>query len=426
MSLGTLASFQSAIARLNRRYRLSLIIGICVAISLYLADGWQISTNTSSGWVNYATGSQYAVPQDGRSRWRDLKQHYPVASLTPLPKSLPKRLPRVQHRFQKESLAQIAWREDRQAAVKNVFLRCWKAYKDNAWMSDELGPISRDPKNTSGGRAATIVDSLDTLWIMGLKDEFDEAVTAVASIDFSPPAVAHGRINVFETTSRFLGGFLAAYDLSGDRRLLEKAVEVGEMVYASFDTPNRLPVTRWFPAKAVAGFKQEADATTLLAEIASLSLEFTRLSQLTGDNRWYDAIDRIVKIMDKSQASTRLPGMWPVVVNATAGVFDQYDGFGLGAMSDSAYEYLPKMHALLGGAEAVYRKLYTGASAAAIEHTLYRPMVPDEADILIAGKVVVPDENEAPILIPEGQHLVCYAGRLLRARRSALQRSGAH
>ena len=54
-------------------------------------------------------------------------------------------------------------------------------------------------------------------------------------------------INVFETTIRYLGGFLGAYDLSDGKYpiLLEKAKELGEVLYNSFDTPNRLPITRW-------------------------------------------------------------------------------------------------------------------------------------------------------------------------------------
>ncbi|MCV5090917.1 glycoside hydrolase family 47 protein, partial [Escherichia coli] len=49
---------------------------------------------------------------------------------------------------------------------------------------DALLPISGGYKDQFSGWAATLIDSLDTLWIMGFRSEFDEAVAAVAEIDF--------------------------------------------------------------------------------------------------------------------------------------------------------------------------------------------------------------------------------------------------
>ena len=181
---------------------------------------------------------------------------------------------------------------------------------------------------------------------MGLHDEFEVAVDAVKEIDFTTCALAE--INVFETTIRYLGGFLGAYDISGERypQLLVKAVEMGDMLYKAFDTPNRMPVTRWNFRKAVAGDHQEAGDSTLVSEIGSLSLEFTRLSQVTGDPKFFDAIQRIMDVFDVQQSKTKLPGMWPVVVNAKSLNFTEYGGFTIGGMADSLYEYLPKVRFL--------------------------------------------------------------------------------
>ena len=80
---------------------------------------------------------------------------------------------------------------------------------------------------------------------MGLHDDFEQADAAIKYLDFGSPKTEP--LNVFETTIRYLGGFLAAYDISDGKYpiLLEKAIEVGEMLYAAFDTPNRMPVARW-------------------------------------------------------------------------------------------------------------------------------------------------------------------------------------
>ena len=57
-------------------------------------------------------------------------------------------------------------------------LHAWNNYKLYAWGKNELKPISKRAHTGSifgsFDMGATIVDSLDTLYIMGLKKEFDE------------------------------------------------------------------------------------------------------------------------------------------------------------------------------------------------------------------------------------------------------------
>lgn len=176
-----------------------------------------------------------------------------------------------------------------------------------------------------------------------MHSEFKIAVEAIQKIDFSTCAL--DQINVFETTIRYLGGFLSAYELSGKKYpvLLRKAMEMGEMLYKAFDTPNHLPILRWYYHVAASGAKQEAEDNVLVSEIGSLTLEFTRLSQITGDPRYYDAVQRIMNIFDEQQAMSKLPGMWPVIVNARDKQFADYWAFTIGGMADSLYEYLPKV-----------------------------------------------------------------------------------
>lgn len=139
-----------------------------------------------------------------------------------------------------------------------------------------------------------------------MRDEFERAVVAIGSINFEKSSL--DQVNAFETTIRYLGGFLAAYDLSGDTRLLQKAREVGEMIYVAFDTPNRMPITRWDFNNAAQGGEQEASEWALIAEIGSLCMEFTRLSLLTGEPKWFDATERITDVLITQQNRTKLPG----------------------------------------------------------------------------------------------------------------------
>ncbi|KAJ4301991.1 hypothetical protein N0V88_002122 [Collariella sp. IMI 366227] len=347
------------------------------------------------------------------TKWSKLHIHNPVTDMRKFPKGEPLRLPSVQYEFGPESEADRELRLKRRDAVKASMERCWAAYRKHAWMSDELAPVSGGRKDPFGGWAATLVDSLDTLWIMDMKAEFEEAVAAADTINFGK--VATQDINVFETTIRYLGGFLGAYDLSGDKRLLKKAIEVGDMLYAAFDTPNRMPVTRWNAWAAGWGNPQVARDHTLLAELGTFSLEFIRLSILTGDMKWYDAVQRIMDALQEVQMKTRLPGMWPLIVNAQTMDFVSHIDYTLNAMADSLYEYLPKTHAMVGGLLPEYKEMYEASMETAIKHTLYRPMLPDAADILVSSLCMSREENGESVqqIRPEVQHLGCYVGGML-------------
>ena len=98
--------------------------------------------------------------------------------------------------------------------------------------------MSGDFNDVRGGVGMTLVDSLGTLWLMGLKEEFEEAVQWVSD---HLALQAASDVSVFEYNIRLLGGLLSAFDLSGDKRLLAKAVEVGDMLQSAFQDPQPLP-----------------------------------------------------------------------------------------------------------------------------------------------------------------------------------------
>ncbi|KAA6410132.1 MAG: glycoside hydrolase family 47 [Lasallia pustulata] len=389
-------------------------IAACVALTLYELANYRVGYISKSA-LSEQTAQEPIVPPipgDQSFRWDKVPQRYPAPSITSLPAGRAVKLPSIQHDFKKdpESPEVRRIREARLEAVKQSFLHAWGGYKKHAWLKDELAPVSGGYKNNFGGWAATLVDTLDTLWIMDLREEFDEAVAAIDKINFS--ATEQGELNIFETTIRYLGGFLSAYDLSGNSLLLQKAVEVGEMVYVAFDTPNRMPILRWDWSSAASGKPQEAHTDTLAAEIGSLTLEFTRLSQLSNDPKYYDAIHRVMEQFDIHQNRTKLPGMWPVVVDAKDLSFLGNSDFTFGAMSDSLYEYLPKQHMMLGGLDERYRKMYGDAVDVAKQHLLYRPMNKGNQDILLSGNAHVNDDGQID-LDPQGQHLTCFVGGMI-------------
>lgn len=60
----------------------------------------------------------------------------------------------------------------RQTAVLNAFKHAWSGYCKHAWGHDHVKPISRKYQDWFN-LGLTIVDSLDTLWIMNLKKGTD-------------------------------------------------------------------------------------------------------------------------------------------------------------------------------------------------------------------------------------------------------------
>lgn len=135
------------------------------------------------------------------------------------------------------------------------------------------------------------------------------------------------------------------------------------------------------------GGNQEPVASAAIADLGSLSLEFTRLSQLTGDARYFDAIQRITDLFASQQNQTALPGMWPVHVNAQTLDFHSGNGFSFGAMSDSLYEYLPKQYMLLGGLRPEYRQMYELVMEVARKHLFIRPMNLENKELFLPGNV---------------------------------------
>ena len=389
-------------------FRRCLLISVVLTLCLTLAFWLELPQSAS-----FRTLQQFIyLPKQPQFRWKDVKQRFPVDAIRPLPGGPPQPIPRIQHVFKIETPEQKQEQASRQAAVKQSFLHSWNGYTTHAWLQDEVAPLTGEYKNGFGGWAATLIDSLDTLWIMDLKKEFAVAVAALKHIDFTASPLP--TLNVFETNIRYLGGLLSAYDVSGGeyKVLLQRAVELGDMLYVAFDTPNRMPITQWDWSNGATNGQQDAPIHVLLAEYGSFSLEFTRLSQLTGDAKYYDAAQRIMDVLDEQQDRTKVPGLWPTMLSAQRQDFTKDSSFTMGAMADSAYEYLPKQHILLGGRTDQYQRMYEKALSTARERLFFRPMTPENHNILIAGTLKRLSATNVQ-LHREGQHLTCFVGGMV-------------
>jgi hypothetical protein len=118
-------------------------------------------------------------------------------------------------------------------------LFAWRAYEKNAWGHDELKPLTKTSKDWYGDPLLmTPVDALDTLLLMGLKDEAEKAkALIVEKLSFDKDI----SVKNFEVTIRLLGGLLSGYQMTGDERLRRLAEDLGTRLLPAFDSPTGLP-----------------------------------------------------------------------------------------------------------------------------------------------------------------------------------------
>jgi mannosidase alpha-like ER degradation enhancer 2 len=221
--------------------------------------------------------------------------------------------------------------------VRRDFLHAWSGYRQYAWGHDELKPLSKSDRDWYGASLLmTPVDALDTMLLMGLNDEARQDRELIdKQLSFDKDIY----VKNFEITIRLLGGLLSSYQLSGDKRLLELADDLGTRLLPAFNSPTGMPyVFVNLKSGAVRGVESNP------AEIGSLLIEFGTLSKLTGKLAYYEKAKRaLVAVYDR-----RSPiGLVGSSINIETGKWlDQTSHISGGI--DSYYEYLLKCSILFG------------------------------------------------------------------------------
>ncbi|KAJ8395881.1 hypothetical protein AAFF_G00027640 [Aldrovandia affinis] len=224
---------------------------------------------------------------------------------------------------------------DRLEAVREAFTHAWRGYREFAWGHDELKPVSKSYGEWFG-LGLTLVDALDTMWILGLKDEFTEARTWVEKeLSFS----RNVDVNLFESTIRIMGGLLSTYHLTGDALFFDKAKDLGSRLMPAFNTPSKVPYSDVNLGRGTAHPPRWTTDSTV-AEVTSIQLEFRELSRLTQDPRYREAVDGVMKMVHRLEG--KHDGLVPMFINTNSGQFTHRGVFTLGARADSYYEYLLK------------------------------------------------------------------------------------
>ena len=224
--------------------------------------------------------------------------------------------------------------------VKKEFLHAWDGYKKYAWGHDELLPLSKSYKDWyKESLLLTPMDAFGTMKIMGLYKEAKEDKELILSkLSFDKDM----SVQFFEVNIRLLGGLLSAYQLDGDKRFLDLAIDLANRLMPAFNSPTGMPY-RFVNLKTGA----TSDSISNPAEIGTLVLEWGTLSKITGNDIYYQKAKRALEEVFKRRSKIGLVGS---SINVNTGEWTDTDSHISGGI-DSYYEYLIKGWKMFGDAD---------------------------------------------------------------------------
>ncbi|KAH9764651.1 alpha-mannosidase I MNS4 [Citrus sinensis] len=239
--------------------------------------------------------------------------------------------------------------------VREMFYHAFDGYMEHAFPLDELRPLSCEGEDSLGGYALTLVDSLDTLALLGDRERFTTSVEWIGkNLQFD----INKTVSVFETTIRVLGGLLSAHLIASDyatgmkipsydNQLLNLAEDLAQRLLPAFDTPTGIP---FGSVNLLHGVDEHESKITSTAGGGTLTLEFGVLSRLTNDPIFEQVTKKAVLGIWARRSKLNLVGAH---INVFTGEWTQKDA-GIGTSIDSFYEYLLKAYLLFGDEEYLY------------------------------------------------------------------------
>jgi len=215
--------------------------------------------------------------------------------------------------------------------VRQEFLHSWNGYKQYAWGHDALKPLTKSYRDWYATTLyMTPVDAMDTMYLMGFKEEADKTREyVVKNLSFDHDI----SVKNFEITIRILGGLLSTYQITGDKRLLALADDLGNRLLPAFKSQTGLP---YMYVNLKTG--QVSGVESNPAEIGTLLIEFGTLSKLTHKPIYYDKAKKALVELYNRRSEIGLVGS---TINVETGKWIDTTSHISGGI-DSYYEYLLK------------------------------------------------------------------------------------
>ncbi|KAI9438671.1 glycoside hydrolase family 47 protein [Lactarius indigo] len=284
------------------------------------------------------------------------------------------------------------------ADVVKIFTDSYSVYHAYAFGHDEVAPLSKKPLDPRNGWGATIVDAMTTMastlplpYVLtrALQPQFNEALDFVKNkIDFSKSNTTD-TVSVFESTIRYIGGLLSAYELNGreDQFLIDKAKQLADKLSAAWVQGNDIPYgfvdfNTSLPVKA----------TSNIAEAGTLTLEWARLSQYTRDDKYRQLAEGAARRIASNPAP--LPGLPAQGIDPSTGKPTWGGG------SDSYFEYLIKYARLPNTTDTIFADSWFTAVDSSIKSLMKTSTV--------GNHVYLADFDDTRSIRPVGSHLACF------------------
>ncbi|XP_055841507.1 mannosyl-oligosaccharide alpha-1,2-mannosidase IA isoform X2 [Episyrphus balteatus] len=291
--------------------------------------------------------------------------------------------------------------EEKRMKVKEMMIHAWQNYKLYAWGKNELRPLSQRAHSGSifgsYDLGATIVDGLDTLYLMGLEKEYREGRDWIER-KFSLDNIS-ADLSVFETNIRFVGGLLTLYAFTGDPMYKEKAQHIADKLLPAFQTPTGIPYALVNVKTGMSkNYGWASGGSSILSEFGTLHLEFSYLSDITGNPLYRERVQTIRQVLKEIE---KPKGLYPNYLNPKTGKWGQLH-MSLGALGDSFYEYLLKAWLQSGQTDEEARQMFDEAMTAIIQRMV---MTSPSGLTYVTDMKFDRPENKM-------DHLACFAGGL--------------
>nr|CCA23124.1 ER degradationenhancing alphamannosidaselike protein putative [Albugo laibachii Nc14] len=268
--------------------------------------------------------------------------------------------------------------------AREMFYHGYNNYMEHAFPWDELKPLTcegrrwdrrerGDLDQTLGGFSLTLIDSLDMLAILGDHEEFRHAVKLVIQhVTFDRNVT----VSVFESAIRVIGGLLSAHVLASSSyvglmppseyksELLDMAIDLATRLLPAFDTPTGIPVDR---INLLHGLNKHGSSLTCPAA-GSVLVEFSYLSRLSKNPIFEQKARKAVLAVWERRSHLDLLGS---SIDVLSGTWES-SHVGIGAGTDSFYEYLLKYHILTG--EASWLEIFNSSYTAVEAHTKFNDL----------------------------------------------------
>lgn len=238
--------------------------------------------------------------------------------------------------------------------VKNMTLSAWNAYAKYAWGDDVLLTYYRRPRlgRSFDNSGRSILASMSTLWIMELHEQFNQGRQWIEQ-QFNFTAIDNLML-VHHQVTRYMGGLLSCYALTGDWMFVEKAVAIAEQIEQAFNTSTGIPYRTFNPSTNLT-----SEETSALSYFGGLYLEHTYLSVVSKNSKHQWIVARMrnnmktaVKPSGLYQQAMDIGGQWR---STTSTLFELASHF---------YEDLLKSVLMTGGLSGEDFQLYRRAMEA--------------------------------------------------------------